>query len=74
VTETEALLLQEETHMFGYRPEIMELDGNWHLKIRGDGQDDAIFNARLTQLRKPKWTCPTPNPSMSAPVPALCRK
>jgi hypothetical protein len=71
VTETEALLLAEETHMFGYKPEIMELpigSGHWHLKIRGDGTDDAVFAARLAQLRKPKWTSPTPN--LAAPVPA----
>lgn len=72
VTETEALLLAEETHMFGYKPEIMELNGHWHLKIRGDGTDDAVFAARLAQLRKPKWTSPTPN--LIAPLPMMARK
>lgn len=74
VTEVEAIMLQEETHIFGYKPEIMELDGSWYLKIRGDGQDDALFAARLAQLRKPKWTNPSPNPLMTAPLPAMCRR
>jgi hypothetical protein len=58
MTETEAHLLQEEIHLFGYKPEILEIDGQFHLKIRGDGGDDQVLAARLNQLRKPKWTAP----------------
>lgn len=72
VTETEALLLQEESHLFGYKPEIMELDGSWYLKIRGDGGDDHVFAARLTQLRKPKWNIP--NSPNNQPCPMMARK
>lgn len=59
MTETEALLLQEESHLFGYRPDMIELNGQFHLCIRGDGGDDQVLAARLAQLRKPRWEDPT---------------
>lgn len=81
LTEVEAQILQEETNLFGFKPEIMELNGSFYLKIRGDGTNDAVLNARIAQLRKPKWSIPN-NPvqppasstSTSAPCPMMARK
>jgi hypothetical protein len=58
LTEEEAIIISEETTLFGYKPDMVQLDGQWFLTIRGDGADDAVLAARLAQLRKPKWTHP----------------
>jgi hypothetical protein len=53
--EEEARTIQKETHLFGYEPMIIQVGTDWHLQIRGDGQDDDVLANRLFQLRKPKW-------------------
>lgn len=58
MTEEEAIIISEETTLFGYKPDIVPLNGEWFLTIRGDGADDAVLAARLNQLRKPKWQHP----------------
>lgn len=54
MTEAEARTIAEETHLFGYKPDITQLGINWYLTIRGDGADDSIISARLARLRGEK--------------------
>lgn len=58
MTEDEAIIISEETTLFGYKPDMVQLEGQWFLTIRGDGADDQVLAARLAQLRKPKWQHP----------------
>lgn len=58
LTEDEAIILSEETTLFGYKPQMVQIEGQWFLQIRGDGGDDQVLAARLNQLRKPSWTNP----------------
>lgn len=58
MTEEEAIIIAGETTLFGYKPDIVPLNGEWFLTIRGDGADDAVLAARLNQLRKPTWMNP----------------
>lgn len=58
MTEEEAIIISEETTLFGYKPEMVQFEGHWFLTIRGDGSDDQVLAARLNQLRKPTWINP----------------
>lgn len=51
MTESEARTIAEDTHLFGYKPELIIHDGQWHLQIRGDGSDDRTVAERLARLR-----------------------
>lgn len=54
MTEAEARTIAEDTHLFGYKPEVITHQGNWHLQIRGDGSDDHTVASRLARLRGTK--------------------
>ena len=54
MTEYEARTIAEETHLFGYKPDIIQLGINWYLKIRGDGADYQTVATRLIRLRGEK--------------------
>lgn len=58
MTEHEAKLIAKETHLFGYEPKVVTLDGDSFLMIRGDGTDDDTIERRLFQIRKPTWSAP----------------
>ena len=51
MTEQEALTISAETHLFGYKPNVVVLEGQYYLHIRGDGADDNIVTNRLAHLR-----------------------
>ena len=55
MTETEARTIAKDTHLFGYEPEVIKVNDNWHLMVQGGGQDDEVVSGRLFQLRKPSW-------------------
>lgn len=51
MTEKEARTLADETHLFGYKPDVIPYQGAWYLNIRGDGADDNTVTKRLARLR-----------------------
>lgn len=51
MTEQEARTISEETHLFGYKPDVIPYQGQWYLNIRGDGADDKTVTNRLARLR-----------------------
>jgi hypothetical protein len=54
MTEAEARAIAEDSHLFGYKPDIIQLNNSWHLNIRGDGSDDQTVRSYLARLRGSK--------------------
>lgn len=52
MTEAEARKLAEQTHLFGYKPDVILLNNHAHLMIRGDGADDQLIVDQLVHQRK----------------------
>jgi hypothetical protein len=51
MTQEEASHISKAVHLFGYEPQILPLNGHFHLMIRGDGADDLTVERQLTTLR-----------------------
>ncbi len=52
MTVAEAQHLSKQTSLFGYTPDVINLDGYAHLMIRGDGADDLMIVDALAAIRK----------------------
>jgi hypothetical protein len=52
MSEAEARTIASETHLFGYKPDILPIRGQWYLSVRGDGADDKTIERRLGELRR----------------------
>lgn len=52
MTEDEAHSLASQPNLFGYEPNIIQLDSHWYLQIRGDGSDDRTIEFQLSKMRK----------------------
>lgn len=49
-SEAWARYIAEQTHLFGYRPDVIQVAGKWHLVVRGDGADDAVIERMIERL------------------------
>lgn len=47
IAEPLARMISKESHIFGYEPEVRQLNGAHYLIIRGDGSDDQQLAQRI---------------------------
>lgn len=50
-SESWARYIANKTDLFGYQPAVVQVAGQWHLVVRGDGSDDAVIERMIERLQ-----------------------